>query len=235
MNGIFEVARAELWEIISSRSTRKQAFGWIVFIVMFGVFIPMSQAEFWMKETQLLSLHLIFVPLMITYACTTGSFAGDRGAGKKKDWQYEITDIDLFLGKALAGFVFSYITYIFIILCGILTLNYVIYMNGEWIQPFLYSAPAMFSFILHGAGLVLFAVGTGVYISLKVETLKTAQLLSSVFYLVIGLPVMSGLIKMDFSWEMALPVLAVILIIDLLVFTVALRVFKRSRIICDID
>ncbi len=222
-----------MMDIISARITRKQATGWAIFIIMFGVFIPMSQASYWIKGTHLLSLHLIFVPLMITYACIAGSFAR-RSEGTFRDFP-QISDRDLFIGKGLAGFVFSYLFYLFISLVGVLALNYVIYMNGEWRRFFVYSPPTLFAFVFCGAGFVLFAVGTGAYISLKVERVKTAQLYSSLFYLFIGAPVMAGLVRVVFTWDVVLAVFAVLFLVDAVAIGATLRMFKRSRLLCDVE
>lgn len=233
MSGIITVFKKEILDIISARSAKKQAVGWMIFIIMFGVFIPMSQASFWIRESQLLSFHLIFVPLMITYTCVTNSFAGKKNRCIQGSACPSITN--RFIARAMAGFVFSYIFYMLISSIGVLSLNYVIYMNGEWHKPFLYSPPALFAFVFFGAGLVSFAVSTGVFISLKVASVKMAQLLSSGFYLLIGLPVMSGVIKISFTWDFVVPVCIMLFMIDLIFFAVAMRMFRRHEIVFDGD
>ncbi len=233
MNDVVTVFKKEMLDIISARSAKKHAFGWVVFIIMFGVFIPMSQASYWIKESQLLSFHLIFVPLMITYTCIANSFAGRRETRIVRAPRDLASDNTLFMAKGLAGFVFSYIFYLIISLIGVISLNYVIYMNGEWHKVFIYSPPTLFAFIFFGAGLVSFAVSTGVFISLKVESVKVAQILSSGFYLLIGLPIMSGMVKVVAAWDFVLPACGVLFLIDALVFAAALKTFKQSRVVYD--
>lgn len=229
MNEIFKVYRKEILKILYARSFRKQAIGWFVFILMFGIAIPFSQAEYWLKETSLLSLHFVFVPLMLTYTSVADSFARERerkiignalSAG--------VSEASLFFGKSMAGFVFSFGFYMFVVFMGILTLNYYLFIKGIRQGFHIYSTPALFTFVFIGAALTVFAVGSGVLISLKVGSVKNAQLVSSIGYLIIGVPLMAGWVPVVFAWEYVIPVFAGLLVIDGLVILMAARSFRRA-------
>ncbi|MFZ5639519.1 MAG: hypothetical protein ACOY4Q_02390 [Bacillota bacterium] len=234
MNEIIKVYRRELLKILYARSIKKQAIGWFVFLLMFGIAVPFSQAGFWLKETSLLSLHFLFVPLMLTYTSVADSFAGEKerrtmggalAAGVSED--------SLFFGKALAGFIFSFTFYMIVVFIGILTLNYYRYISGTWQGFYVYSPPVLFTFVFIGAALTVFAVGSGVLVSLKVGSVKNAQLVGSLVYLVIGIPLMAGWLPVIFTWEFVIPVFAALLAIDALVILLAARLFRRAGIIAE--
>lgn len=234
MNEVFTIYRQEILKIFHARSFRKQAIGWFVFILMFGIAIPFSQAGFWLKESSLLSLHFVFVPLMLTYTSVADSFGSER---ERKTMGSAlaagVSEISLFYGKALAGFVFSFIFYIIVVFIGILTLNYYRYVSGIRQGFYMYSSPVLFTFIFIGAALIVFAVGSGVLVSLKVGSVKNAQLISSLGYLIIGIPLMTGWLPVVFTWEFIIPVFAGSLVIDVLVILLAARFFRRVGIIAE--
>ncbi len=230
MHDVLSVYRSELQKIIYARSIKKQAIGWIVFVLMFGIAIPFSQADFWLQETSLLVLHFVFVPLMLTYTGVADSFTGE----KERKYMHSmlamgLSEFALFFGKALAGFIFSFVFYMFVVFIGIITLNYYQYINGLHEGFYVYSLPALFTFIFIGAALIIFAVGSGVLVSLRVGSVKNAQLLSSLGYLVIGVPLMAGWIPVTFSWEVVVPVFAALVVIDAMVILLAVRLFRRVR------
>lgn len=234
MNEVFKIYRKESVKILYARSFRKQAIGWFVFILMFGIAIPFSQAGFWLKESSLLSLHFVFVPLMLTYTSVADSFAGER---ERKTMSSAlaagVSDISLFYGKALAGFMFSFVFYMIVVFIGILTLNYYKFVSGIWQGFYIYSLPVLFTFVFVGAALIVFAVGSGVLVSLKVGSVKNAQLISSLGYLIIGVPLMTGWIPVVFKWDFILPVFAGLLVTDTLVILLAARLFRRAGIMVE--
>lgn len=234
MHDILHVYRRELLQVLYARRIKKQAVGWFVFILMFGIAIPFSQADFWFKETSLLTLHFVFVPLMLTYTSVADSFAGEKERKAVGSMLATgVPEVSLFFGKALAGFIFSFAFYMFIVLIGIFTLNYYQYVNGLWHGLYLYSLPVLFTFVFIGGALIVFAVGTGVLVSLKVGKVKNAQLISSLGYLIIGMPLMAGWVPVVFTWEIVISVFAALLFIDAVFILLAVRLFRRAGMIAE--
>ncbi|MBU7007018.1 hypothetical protein [Phosphitispora fastidiosa] len=190
-----------------------------IVIIVFGVFIPMSQAPYWFKETPLITFQLILMPLIISYLYI---FSGSHGSDctSRSESPYD------FFGKVFAGFLVCYLPYIFICYTGLLTLNYVLYMNAEWHGIYMYSPPALFAFFFCGAAAVLFGLGSGYFFTSWAAGLKQAWLLGAFIFMFSGLFLLFGILEISFTWYFVLYMFLGLLAADMILLKLTLKKLK---------
>ncbi len=213
MHYLLAACSREMAGIISGRTDRKSTILWTILIVTFGVFIPMSQAPYWLKETPLITVHLIMIPLIISYWYI---FSGPGRKGPALGNGSPAT----FYGRVFAGFIVCYFPYILICYTGLLTLNYVLYMNGQWQGIYIYSAPALFAFFFCGAAAVFFGLVSGYLLTQRIPGIKHARLAGGLICTFAFLVLLSGAFKISFTWNFVLTMFLALIAADLILFKV---------------
>jgi ABC-2 type transport system permease protein len=226
------VAEKELRELFASLSTKILAMQIALLGVIFGVLIPYSQGPYWIAETYFLGIHLMFVPLVVTFPFVGDCFAGER---ERKTLETLLaTRLDekaLFLGKSLSVFVFSYIQVLIVVLLGMVSINayWRIEKGGEGI--FLYSPPVLFALFGLSAAMVALATGIGVFVSLRAESVRTAQRIMGTIDLAMFLPMFFVLALITLDWVAVMAALGLVLLLTALLSVLAIRSFRREQLV----
>jgi len=209
----------EMAGILSEKADKRSILLWTIVIVVFGVFIPMSQAPYWLKESPLITFHLILMPLIISYLYMfSGSYRANCSLGSESPSKL--------FGRVFAGFLVCYLPYILICYTGLLTLNYVLYMNAEWHGIYIYSPPALFAFFFCGAAAVLFGLGSGYLFTWWAAGPKQAWLLGAFIFMFSGLFLLFGIFEISFTWYFVLPMFLGLLAADYILLKLTLKKLK---------
>lgn len=226
------VAGKELRELLASRSLKILILQMGFLTVVFGLLIPYSQGPYWIGETYFLSVHMVFVPLLVTFPFVADCFAGER---ERKTLETllatRLSERALFLGKALSVFVFAYIQVVAVVLTGLVALNLYGRIELGMETLFLYSGPTMFAMFFVSAAVVVLGTGLGVLISLRSESVRSAQRVAGVINLVLFLPLFFGFLAFRLSWVSVLITLIIVLLSAGSACAIGIRSFQRERLV----
>ena len=226
------VAGKELRELRASLSTRILAMQIALIGVIFGGFIPYSQGPYWIAETYFLGIHFAFVPLVVTFPFVADCFAGER---ERKTLETLLaTRLDekaLFLGKSLSVFVFSYIQVLIVVLLGMVTINAYWRLEEAREGIFLYSPPVLFALFGLSAAMVALATSIGVFVSLRAESVRTAQRITGTIDLAVFLPMFFVLALVTLNWASVMAAFGIVLLLTAILSVLAIRSFRRELLV----
>lgn len=224
-------------------SLRRSILNWLMFVGVFGVFMPWQMGRDWVKSPLTLIVWA-WVPLFLVVSVIGDSFAGERErhtletllASRLPDWA-------ILFGKvgAAAGYGWGMST--IALLLGLVTVN-VVHGQGELL---LYPAGVGLSilvFSLLGIGL---AAGAGVLVSLRAATVRQAQQMLMLPLALLVVVLSLGIQVLPAEWRARLfeiltttnvttvVVVAAILLalLDTGLLLAARARFKRARLILD--
>lgn len=231
---ILLVAGKELRELVASRSLKILFLQVGFLVVVFGLLIPYSQGPYWVEETYFLSFHIVFVPLLVTFPFVADCFAGER---ERKTMETvlatRLNERALFLGKTLSVFAFSYIQVVMVVLAGLVALNLYCRIEMGMEALFLYSGPTTCAMFLISGAVVVLGTGLGVLISLRSESVRSAQRVAGVINLVLFLPLFFGFLAFRLSWASVLITFFSVLFAAGGVCAIGIGSFQRERLILN--
>ena len=142
----------------------------------------------------------------------------------------------LFLGKVLAALAYSWTFTLAAELTSLITINVVKEAPGLFVYP----PPMLFLGLVGSALTAIFAVGMGLFISLKAKSARAAQQMISVGFFAIfffGPMIIARLITrpagLKLTWGLVAPAAAVLVLLDALLLALAVKRFQRARLILD--
>lgn len=229
MRDVWLVCRKELAEVFWAPGARRpQSLAMLAQVGVFGVLIPYFQAPGWLQESLMLSIMFLLLPLMSAFAQTASSFAGERERKTLESLMATPLGVGaLFFGKCLAVVIQSYGTVAASALASAVALNVWLLNHGGNV-PFSYSGPAWFALLATSLAVTLFAVSSGVLISLRSQSVRAAQSVTLVVSILAILPLMLGVVKVAIGWRFLLPATGILLAVDAAVAGIAVVQFGRA-------
>jgi len=248
MTDIWIVGKKELKELLVAYGGRR---GWllqmIIFIGMFGLLLPLSQKELWMRGW-MPAIFFPCMPLFVANWVVADSFAGER---ERKTLETllatRLPDRAIFLGKVLAALIYAWTFTVFSLVTSLIGLNLVKGTPGLYLYPPLVLLAGLVGPLLTG----LLIIGLGVFISLRAKSVRAAQqtlglpMFLLFFGIGFGLPALAealpeGIRQDLLRWLAAtdpavagVGLLLVLIGADVALLTLAVRHFRRTRLILE--
>jgi ABC-2 type transport system permease protein len=190
------VAQKELREIIGAGGGRRGMVRELVFVGIFGLFFPLSQAEAW-RMGVVPAAFVLLIPLFLVGPHVADSFAGER---ERKTLETllatRLPDAAIFLGKVLAVCAYAWAVTFLILVASLATLN----VTGAGAPPdlpgfsapdrgiFLYPAFVWAAWGLGSAATSLLLGAIGTFVSLRAKTVRAAAqaLTIPIFLMIFG-------------------------------------------------
>ncbi|NMC55319.1 MAG: ABC transporter permease subunit [Chloroflexi bacterium] len=244
---VLVVMSKEIKEFLLQRGESRRS-GWVNILVvlgLLGVYMPvMSKAE-WLTNP-VVSLSWSWLPIFLTSAMITDSFAGERERHTLGTLlASRLSDQAILFGKILAAVVYACGLTLASLLLGAVTVNVITWGEGLRFYALLSFAGAMLLMVL----VALLMSSVGVLVSLRSATVRSAyQKLSLAIMAVWVVPMlvlqflpketiagwMDSLAGMQINLGLVLlGVGAVLAVIDAVLLAVARARFQRSRLILD--
>jgi ABC-2 type transport system permease protein len=216
--------------------------GLIVFLVVFGIFLPVQSGPTWLESPASLFIWA-WVPFILVNSVVADSFAGEKERHTLETLlASRLSDRPILFGKLFAAMIYGWgITLIGLIL-ALVTIN-VVHWEGRILM-----FPAHIGIAIVGLSFLvaLLAAGLGVHVSLRASSVRQAQQTLSVAFLFLFIPLIVFPILPE-GWQQALAsafsqldlnslivILGiVILTIDLVLLGLAMRQFNRKRLILN--
>lgn len=238
--------RTVLWKETSEILRQGGSRGWLnllLIVGVFGVFLPLQTGRAWV-ESPVTLLYWTWLPLFLVTGVIADSFAGERERHTLETLlASRLSDQAILIGKVCASVVYGWGLTLVSLMAGVVTVN--VAAGGS---EFLFYPPMVAAGILGisflAAGLV---AGVGVLVSLRAATVRqAAQGLSIAIMLVLFVP-MFGVQALPREWQMRIfaatmtggtarlmvVAMAMLVLLDAVVLTVAKARFRRSRLILD--
>lgn len=231
------------WKEILSWETGRGKLGVLIFVAVFGVFLPLQTGRAWVESPVVLA-YWTWVPLFLVNSVIADSFAGERERHTLETLlASRLSDRAILFGKVGAAMGYGLGMTWLSLLLGLITTN--LASGGQ--GPILYPPAIALGIVglsLLGAGL---AAGAGVLVSLRAATARQAQqTLSIVTMLILFVPTF-GIRALPAEWRArlleTLPALdvgtlvavaaGVLVVADAALLAAALARFRRARLILE--
>ena len=191
-----------------------------------------QQAIVYIMSLYFFAPFFLIIPLMASSVIASDSFAGEK---ERKTIEAllatPISDSELFLGKILVSFIPAMLVTVvsFLIYSAVVDLVALTIFNGRLLLPNLVWILSIFGL---APTLALASIGITVMISAKVKGFREAQQIS-VILLVPILALVFGQVSgaLVFGPLVVAALIGLFAIIDLIVFQIGLKVFKREKIL----
>lgn len=237
------VIRKELREILAHSSGFKGGkTGLLIFLGVFGILMPLQNGAAWLKSP-LAMLYWAWVPILLASSVVADSFAGERERHTLETLlASRLPDRAILAGKILAAVIYAWGFTLVCIFVGAVVIN-IVHGKGHLI---FYAAPVAAGIVLITFLVSLLASGLGVLISLRASTVRQAQQIFSIAFLVFMVPlfmfpmlpagakakVMAFLSHMNLT-TMEIGALTILFVANIAILAVADARFKRNRLILD--
>lgn len=243
MKDIITIVKKELKEVLlQSQGFRGGRLGLLVFIGVFGIFMPLQMGQEWINSPANLLLWG-WVPFLLVSGVVADSFAGERERHTLETLlASRLSDRSILAGKLLGAMCYGWGITMVSLIIALITIN-IAYGQGTLLLP-----PWKMALGIIGISLLVacLAAGLGVLISLRAATVRQAQqTFSLIFFLFIIplfiLPVLpeewkikAGELLSRANPETAvLVVMGILLVMDVALFLIAASRFQRTRLILE--
>ncbi|HCW51954.1 MAG TPA: hypothetical protein DGR79_07845 [Clostridiales bacterium] len=229
MRDVLLVCRKELAELFSSHAGRRAHLLTMAGQVgVFGALIPYFMAPSWLNETPVLSFIFLLLPLALSSSQSAMVFAGERERGTLEALLATPLSVPaLFFGKGLAVLIQVYGIIVSSTALSVVVLNLWVRAHGLG-GTFMYSGPALFALLGLSLALAALATSTGVIISLRASSVRTAQMTTTLLSVLCLLPLMTGWVTIRFAWNVVLPATFALFAAAVVVTGFALVRFARA-------
>jgi ABC-2 type transport system permease protein len=254
------VAGKEMREIVGAGGGRRGLVRELLFVGIFGLFFPLSQAEVW-RTGSVPAVFALMIPLFLVGPHVADSFAGEKERGTLETLlATRLPDQSIYLGKIFAVVGYAWVVTLLILLASLVALNvtgagepsagleaWVAQNTGPFVYPgFVWAAWAVGSI---ASGLLLASIGT--FVSLRSKTVRAAhQAMMIPLFIIIfggsfGIPLLFRMLSPETqkvlldrietlsAVSVVLAAVAVLLLIDMVLLVIGLRRFRRDRLISD--
>ena len=252
MKDILTVARKELREIVGGGSGRKGLIRELFFVLLFGVFFPLSQSEAW-RSGAVPTVFVFMIPLFLAGPYIADTFAGER---ERKTLETllatRLPDSSIYLGKIIAVCTYAWAVTQLILLASLVALN----VTGDGTGAsaagngwFVYPSSVWVGSMAGSYASALLISGIGTFISLRSETVRAAHqaMMLPLFVLIFGgsfglgalwraLPTATQVSLMRWAsgvsaLEGILGVVTLLLVVDVFLLRLGVRRFRRAKLI----
>ncbi len=228
--------------LLQSPGLRGGRLGLLVFIGVFGIFLPLQSGREWLNlPTNLLIWG--WVPFLLVSGVVADSFAGERERHTLETLlASRLSDRSILAGKLLAALGYGWGITLVSLLVALVTIN-VVHGHGELL---LFPWKIGLAIPLISLLVAALAAGLGVLISLRAATVRQAQQTFSLAFFALFIPLFL-LPMLPESWRVrvvqtlsqlngeatVLGIMAALLILDLALFAASAARFQRTRLILD--
>ena len=244
MADVLTVMWKEWRELLRQReSLRGGIFRILIFVGVFGIFLPLQMGREWVESPRLLMLWA-WVPLFLVTTVVADSFAGERERRTLETLlASRLSDRAILFGKMCAALSYGFGLALIGIVLGLVTVN-IAHGKGELLLYSPMIAVSIIGLMFLGAGL---AASAGVLVSLRASSVRQAQQTMSIAIILLLFVPIYGVQALPENWKMSIAktfmnadatqlvfiAMTVLAIIDLLLLVAAMARFKRARLILD--
>ena len=216
--------------------------GLLIFIGVFGVFLPLQSGRGWLDSPTNLFVWG-WVPFLLVSGVVADSFAGERERRTLETLlASRLSDRAILVGKLLAALSYGWGITLVSLLAALITIN-IAYGRGELLFFPWKIGLAIFTISLLVAAL---AAGLCVLVSLRAATVRQAQQTFSLAFFVLFIPLfLIPMLPQEWRLRLAqalaqadvesivLGVIGLLFLLDLALFALASARFQRTRLILD--
>lgn len=240
---IWTIIWKETKEILFQRGNLRGGWlGLLVFIGVFGIFMPLQSGPEWVESPTGLFIWG-WVPFLLVSGVVADSFAGERERHTLETLlASRLSDRAILFGKIAAAIAYGWGITMVSVFLGLITIN-VVHWQGKLS---LYPATTGLGIVGLSFLVALLAAGLGVLVSLRAATVRQAQQTFSIAFFLLFIPLFilpmlpeewrARLVDMAVNANLSaiVIVLAIILfVIDVVLILAAMARFKRNRLILD--
>lgn len=240
---IWTIIWKETKEILFQRGNLRGGWlGLLVFIGVFGIFMPLQSGPEWVESPTGLFIWG-WVPFLLVSGVVADSFAGERERHTLETLlASRLSDRAILSGKIAAAIAYGWGITMVSVFLGLITIN-VVHWQGKLS---LYPAATGLGIVGLSFLVALLAAGLGVLVSLRAATVRQAQQTFSIAFFLLFIPLFilpmlpeewrARLVDMAVNANLSaiVIVLAIILfVIDVVLILAAMARFKRNRLILD--
>jgi ABC-2 type transport system permease protein len=240
---ILTVAWKELREMLMFGDSRgRSKLSLLVILLIFGIVIPLQSGREWVTSP-ISAMVWAWMPYMWVYSVVADSFAGERERHTLEALlATRLSDRAILFGKLLAALAYGFSLTWAILLVSLVTINVAVRGSGLLLfSPIMMVGAFVFSILVSGL-----AASIGVLVSLRAGSVRQAQQWMSFGMLVLFLPIMfiqfiprawlesfgNTLIHTN-PVQIAVWVVAVLIVLETILMAIAMRLFQRSKLILD--
>lgn len=242
------IVRKELKELVVARTCRSAScITMLVFLILFGIIAPWRLGHTWLNDPQVF-LVWVFLPIPLVISAAAESFAGERERHTLETLLASpLSDRAILTGKIIAAVLYGWLSSLAVLLLGLITINLVHFTDG-----FLVYAPLLGIGSLT-LGLLASALTAciGVLVSLRVTTVRQAQLTLTLLLTLlgfalavvwaIGLHLLPTGLRLHTALGLPLPSITLLiaalalmlLIANAVLFAAAAHSFRRAQLLAD--
>jgi len=240
---ILTVAAKELREILTFGDARGRGkLSLVILVLIFGIVIPIQNGREWVTSPMNIMVWG-WMPFLWVSGIVADLFAGERERHTLEALlATRLSDQSILFGKLLAALTYGFTLTWIIMIASIITVNVAFGSGGLLFYPLEITLGALvFSILISGLSACI-----GVLVSLRAGSVRQAQQAMSAGMLVLFLPFML-LQFIPRSWleavgnvletvqpvQVAIDLAVVLLIVEVILITIAKRLFQRSKLILD--
>ena len=240
---ILTVAWKELREMLMFGETRgRSKLSLLVLVLIFGVIIPLQNGRDWVTSP-ISAMVWAWMPYMWVYSVVADSFAGERERHTLEALlATRLSDRAILFGKLLAALAYGFTLTWAILLVSLVTVNVAVRGTGLLLfSPWMALGALVFSILVSGL-----SASIGVLVSLRASSVRQAQQWMSFGMLILFLPLMliqfiprtwlesfgNALTTAD-PIQIGIWAVVVLLVVESVLLAIAMRLFKRSKLILD--
>jgi ABC-2 type transport system permease protein len=238
MHDILVVTRKEFREQLRRR---RDILRYVWFAVIFGGLFPLSNLGQSAEALAVGSLPwLAYAGTITASGATVGTFFLERQRGTLETLlATPLSDLAIFAGKVAFSLLVSLVALAAAVAVELVVVNVALLAApGSPAGPGLFSFPPLVYFALFVTGplVLLYTISTGTLISLRAESIRTANLLSMLSVLPLALPlaVVAVVVRPGLNWPFVLALTAMMAAVDAVALRVALGLFSRETVVLSI-
>ena len=245
LNDILTIAWKEFKEIFKqSGRMRGGVWGMLIFVLAFGVLIPVQTGPDWVNSAINL-FYWAWVPYLLVISITADTFAGERERHTLETLlASRLSDQAILYGKLAASVGYGWGITLLTVLAGLVTANVAFGEGRLLFFPLNMAVGLLFIPLV----VSLFGAGLGVIVSLRAATVRQASQTLSLVMFAIFIPMMllpllpaewqlravQFLMQGNLNVNLIMTVgIVVVLLVDLVLLWVARARFQRTRLILD--
>lgn len=240
---IFTVASKEFREILSFGDVRgRSKLSLIVMIVIFGIVIPLQNGREWVRSP-VTAMVWGWMPFLWVSGVVADLFAGERERHTLESLlATRLSDQSILFGKLIAALAYGFTLTWVIMIASLVTINVAYGRNGLLFYPLpILLGAFIFSILISGL-----SASIGVLVSLRAGSVRQAQQMMSVGMLLLFVPfmliqfvprrlllVIGNALENSNPVQIAIGVVVFLVVLELILITIARRLFQRSKLILD--
>ncbi|MBC7264060.1 MAG: ABC transporter permease [Chloroflexi bacterium] len=240
---IWTVMWKEWKEMLLSGGGRGGRLGLLVFVAVFGIYLPLQMGRDWV-ESPVALFYWMWVPLFLVTSVIADSFAGERERHILETLlASRLSDRAILFGKVGAAVGYGWGLTMISLLLGLVTVN-LAHGRGELLLYPPEIGLAIVVFTLLGAVLV---AAVGVFVSLRAPTVRQAQQILSLSIMLLLFVPTFGIQALPVEWRLRLAEMlaavdvakialiggTVMTVLDIGLLAAAMARFQRARLILD--